>query len=186
MFWQFYHDEWLEGLTDKEWRVYWQLIMLIHDRSDDGRITHSWHTLAYLLGLKRKNTTLFRILKKFHDEEKIIWEDYEEFASRIPEELRDKLRIDPEVGVSEHGTIPKWKMGKGGGIYDKVTLFSPQVVEMLKHELGRIRGKFYSPYKPCCHYPECQFRRSIGEPDRCSDPEVAERRLREALRAVGD
>ena len=28
MFWQFYHDEWLKKLNDKEWRVYWQLIML--------------------------------------------------------------------------------------------------------------------------------------------------------------
>jgi len=77
MFWQFYHDEWLEKLKDKEWRAYWKLIMLIHDRSDDGKITHSWHTLAYLLALKRKNTTLFRILKKFHEAGKIVWENYE-------------------------------------------------------------------------------------------------------------
>jgi len=77
-------------------------------------------------------------------------------------------------------------MGKGGGIYDKVTLFSPQVIEMLKHELGRIRGKFYSPFKPCCYYPECKFRRSIGECDRCSDLTLARQRLEEALRGVGD
>jgi len=181
MFWQFYHDEWLEKLTDREWRVYWQLIMLIHDRSDDGRITHSWHILSYLLGLKRKNTTLFRILKKFHEAGKIVWENYEEFASRIPQELRNRLEVGPEIDVCERGIIPKWKMSKGGLIWDKVTLFSPQVVEMLKDELGRIRGKFYSPYKPCCYYPECRFRRSIGEHDRCSDPVLAERRLRELL-----
>ena len=186
MLWRFYHDEWLEELTDKEWRVYWQLVMLIHDRSVDGKITHSWHTLAYLLGFGRKNTTLFRILKKFHDERKIIWENYEEFAERIPEELRDKLGVKPEVGVSRLGVISKWKLTKGGGIYDKITLFSPQVVEMLKEELSRIRGKFYSPYKPCCYYPECKFRRSIGQDDRCSDPSLAERRLREALRGASD
>jgi len=186
MFYQFYHDKWLEKLKDKEWRVYWQLIMLIHDRSVDGRITHSWHVLSYLLGLDRKNMTLFRILKKFHDEEKIIWENYEEFASRIPQELRSKLGVKPEVGVSGLGMFSKWKLNKGGGIYDKVTLFSPQVVEMLKHELGRIRGKFYSPYKPCCYYSECKFRRSIGEPNRCSDRSLAERRLREALSVPQD
>lgn len=186
MFWQFTNDEWLKKLNDKEWRVYWQVIMLIHDRSDGGRITHSWHTLAYLLGLKRKNTTVFRILKKFHEAGKIVWENHEEFASRIPEELRDTLEIDPEVGVSEQGTIPKWKMSKGGLIRDKVSLFSPQVVEMLKQEMSRIRGKFYSPYKPCCYYPECKFRRSIGECDRCSDPSLAERRLREALSVPQD
>jgi len=182
MFWQFTNDEWLEKLKDREWRVYWKLIMLIHDRSVDGRITHSWRALAYLLGLKRKNTTLFRILKKFHEAGKIVWENYEEFASRIPEELRDRLGIDPEIGVSEQGIIPKWKMSKGGLIWDKVTLFSPQVAGMLKKEMSTMRGKFYSPYKPCCYYPECQFRRSIGECDRCSDPEVARRRLEEVLR----
>ena len=91
MFYEFYHDEWLEELTDKEWRVYWQLIMLIHDRSVDGKITHSWHTLAYLLGLKRKNTTLFRILKKFHEAGKIVWENYEEFASRIPGHAHNRI-----------------------------------------------------------------------------------------------
>lgn len=184
MFWQFYHDEWLEKLKDKEWRVYWQLIMLIHDRSVDGRVTFSWHTLAYLIGLKRKNTILFRILKKFHEAGKIVWENYEEFASRTPQELRSKLGVKPDVGVSGLGVFSKWRLSKGGGIYVKVTLFSPQVLEMLKEELGRIRGKFYSPFKPCCYYPECKFRRSIGECDRCSDPEVARRKLEEALRGV--
>jgi len=66
----------------------------------------------------------------------------------------------------------------------KITLFSPQVVEILKRQLRRIREKFRSPFKPCCYYPEYKFRRSIGECDRCSDPSLAERRLREALRGV--
>lgn len=70
---------------------------------------------------------------------------------------------------------------QGGVIWDRITLFSPQVVEMVKEKMSRIRGKFYSPYKLCCYYPECKFRRSIGEKDRCSDPEVAIQKLRDAL-----
>jgi len=88
--------------------------------------------------------------------------------------------------VSEHGNILMWKACKGRVIWDRITLFSPQVVEMLKHELGRIRGKFYSPYKPCCCYPEGKFRRSMGECDRCSDSSLARQRLEEALRGASD
>jgi hypothetical protein len=135
--------------------------------------------------MHNRNMTLFKILKKFHDAGKIVWENYEEFASRIPEELRDRLEVAPEIDLRERGTIPKWKMSKGGVIWDKVTLFSPQVVEMLKWQFRRIREKFRGPFAPCPYYPECQFRRSIGECDRCSDPSLAEQKLREAL-SIGD
>jgi hypothetical protein len=160
--------------------------MLLHDYTDDGRATFTWHILSSLVGLRNKNITMFRILRRLRDGEKIIWENYQQFAERIPEELRDRLGIGPEVAVSERGTIPKWKMSKGGVIWDKVALFSPQVVEMLKREFRRITEKFRSPFVPCRYYPECKFRRSIGECDRCSDRSVAERRLREALRDAGD
>lgn len=186
MYWELLGDPWLESLKDIEWRVYWQLVMLMFDRSEGGRVTHSWHILSCLLGMHNRNMTLFKILKKFHDAGKIVWENYEEFASRIPEELRNRLEVAPEIGVCERGTIPKWKMSKGGLIWDKVSLFSPQVVEMLKRQFREIRQKFRSPFKPCCYYQECQFRRSIGEDDRCSDPEVAIQRLRDALSSGTD
>jgi len=171
-YWDFIRDRWLRALPHRDWRVYWQIIMLLHDYSDDGRATFTWHILSSLVGLRNKNITMFRILRRLHDGEKIIWEDYNEFAERIPEELRDRLGIDPEVGVSERGTIPKWKMSKGGVIWDKVTLFSPQVAEMYKAYRSRFYRRIYIPggdLTRCPYYSVCQFMWSIRGNDSCPD-----------------
>jgi len=181
MYRELFGDPWLETLTDKEWRVYWQLLVLVLDRSENGRVTHSWHILSCLLGMRNKNMTLFRILKRFHEDEKVIWENYTEFAERIPVDFRCKLGINPEIGVSKRGTIPKWKVCKGGRIYDHITLFSPQAVATLREEMSEIRHKLGSPFSPCRYYAECKLRRSVGECDRCSDPSLAEQTLRDAL-----
>jgi len=144
--------------------VYWQIIMLLHDYSDDGRATFTWHILSSLVGLRNKNITMFRILRRLHDGEKIIWEDYNGFAERVPEELRSRLGIGPGLGVRERGTIPKWKMSKGGVIWDKLTLFSPQVAEMHKAYRSRFYGRISIPdgdLTRCPYYSACQFMRLV-------------------------
>jgi len=182
---QFMHDPRLSKLKRRgeEWPAYWRLLILIHDGSDDGRVTYNWHKLTHSLGFGRRNATLFRILKKFHEKGIIVWENYREFAERIPVEARERLGVGPEVGVSDRGTMAKGKMRYGRLIYDQVTLFAPQVVEVLKYELDRISQRFRNDFKPCCHLAECQFWRSIGKLDRCSDPalSVTAQELREAL-----
>jgi hypothetical protein len=69
---------------------------------------------------------------------------------------------------------------------ERITLFSPQVLEMLREERSRIRENSHSSVKLCRYYPECKFRRSMEECDRYSDSSLARQRLEEALRAVGD
>ena len=182
----FFYGVRLEGLSDTEWRVWWRIILLIDSESNDGRVRFTWNRLSGLLGLRNKNITLFRMLKKFHDEKKLVWENYQEFAERIPGELRDRLGIGPEVGVRDRGVIPKSRLTKGGVIWDKVTLFSPQVVEMHKarwRRFGRKRKTFEPGFEPCPYHDECQFLRTVGEQDYCSDGSLAIHRLREALRS---
>lgn len=184
MFWQFADDEWLRKQKDREWRAYVQTTMQIYDVSLDGKVTFSWHHLSCLLGLRNKNMTLFRILKKFHDEKKLVWENYEEFASRIPAEVRDRLEIGPQIGVSERGTIPKWKMSKGGVIREKVRVFSPQVIELrnvFRRRFRRKRKPFQHGLEPCPYHAECQFLRAVGEKDYCADGSLRMYSLREAL-----
>lgn len=176
LFQEFLHDYRLDELTDKEWRVYWKIIMHIHDRSADGRVPHTWHLLSAILGVRNRNITLFRILQRLHRDQKVIWENYEEFASRIPLELRDRLGIDPDIGVSEQGTIPVWKVCKGGGIRDKVVLFAPQVIELHKafgRQFRKKRKPLQPGFEPCPYHDECQLLRMVRGKDYCSDGTVA-------------
>jgi hypothetical protein len=185
MFNHFLQSEWSEKLTVKEWNVYVRLLMHIHDWPDHARIRNSWNFLTAILGMRNKNITVFRILKKFHEAQKVIWENYEEFTSRVPLELRDRLGIDPDIGVSEQGTIPKWKVCKGGVIRDRVVLFAPQVIEIheaLMREFRRKRKAFQRGSQPCPYHDECQFLRTVGEKDYCSDGSVARWRLEKTLR----
>jgi len=60
------------------------------------------------------------------------------------------------------------------------------VVEMLREERGRIREKLRDPLNPCRYYPECKFKRSIGEDDYCSDGSLVRQRPEEVLRGASD
>jgi hypothetical protein len=186
MFNHFLHSEWSEKLTVKEWNVYVRLLMHIHDWPiGHGRVGNRWNYLTGILRMRNKNITVVRILKKLHEAGKVIWENYEEFASRIPLELRERLGIGPDIGVSEQGTIRKWKVGKGGVIRDRVVLFAPQVIEIhkeLMREFRRKRKAFRRGLEPCPYHHECQFLRTIGEKDYCSDGSLARRRLEKASR----
>jgi len=76
-------DDWFSSLTLEERGAYLCLNLLIHNNTNDGKAEFSWNTLLRLLGLRSQNRRAYKLIRKFHDSGRIIWENHEQFTEYV-------------------------------------------------------------------------------------------------------
>jgi len=125
-------DDWLSSLTDEEYATYWKINKLIHLNTGDGTAEFTWDSFTALIGKPKQNERVLRLLEKFHQDQRIIWLNREEFLRRnVPRKIQEKLGIGPGPGASSKPdpeySVNQWS--KGGKIFEKIVCFSPKLLK---------------------------------------------------------
>jgi hypothetical protein len=125
-------DDWLSSLTDEEYATYWKINKLIHLNTSDGSAEFTWDSFTALIGKAKQNERVLKLLEKFHQEQRILWVNREEFIRKnVPVEVQQKLGIRPCPGASSeqgsHYSVNQWS--KGGKILEKIVCFSPKLLK---------------------------------------------------------